>query len=104
MSGRGCARVEKALDKCISKAPKRGCAEAMASVAECRGVKICADSCGEEYKRWQACHGSMMSVASYRDPNGQVHKSCISFLSDFAKCDSGWRWKIEGTDPNPALN
>ena len=35
MSNSSCSRVEKKLDKCIKDAPKRGCAEAMAAVAQC---------------------------------------------------------------------
>ena len=99
-----CGRLEKKLDSCISKTPKRGCAEAMAAVAECRGTKICSKSCGDEYKMWFMCHGSMMSVASYKGPDGKTYKSCNSFLSNFAACDSGWRWNLENKDPNPALH
>ena len=103
MSNSSCSRVEKKLDKCIKDAPTRGCAEAMAAVVQCRGSKICAKSCGEEYNRWFLCHGSMMSVARYTAPDGKIYKNCLSFLSDFAECDAGWRWKLEEQDPNPAL-
>ena len=105
MSTSPCARVEKNLDKCISKAPKRGCAEAMALVAQCRGSKVCAKPCSEEYNRWSMCHGSMMSVARYTNPeDGKTYRSCLSFLTSFASCDAGWRWKLEEKDPNPSLN
>ena len=99
-SSSACARVEKNLDKCISQAPKRGCAEAMSAVATCRGARVCAKPCGEEYKRWVSCHGSMMSVSRYTDSDGKTYKTCQTFLSNFAACDSGWRWKIEEKDPN----
>ena len=102
MSSSPCARVEKNLDKCIAKAPKRGCSEAMSAVAICRGAKVCSKSCGEEYKRWSLCHGSMMSVARYTDSDGNTYKTCQKFLSDFAACDNGWQWKIEENKPTPA--
>ena len=44
-----------------------------------------------------------MSVARYTAPDGKIYKNCLSFLSDFAECDAGWRWKLEEQDPNPAL-
>ena len=94
MSNSSCARVEKKLDKCIEEAPKRGCAEAIAAVALCRGSKVCAKSCAEENKRYSLCHASMTSVERYHDPNGKTFKSCASFLSDLAACDEGWRWKL----------
>ena len=101
---KGCVRVETALDKCIAKAPQRGCAESMAKVAECRGSKICPDSCGKQFTEWRCCNGSMMSVAAYRDGNGRLHKDCNSFLSEFAKCDSGWRWPITKKDGRTSSN
>ena len=98
-----CARVEKKFAKCLKDAPNRGCAEVMSDVVECRGSKICKDSCGEEYRRWRLCHKSMMSVARYRDENGRLYNSCLDFVSSFVKCDAGWQWPIEGKDPNPSL-
>ena len=102
MSASRCARVEKKLDKCIKDAPKRGCAEVMAAVAQCRGSKL--KSCQEEYNQWSSCQGSMMSVSRYTAPDGKTYKSCLPFLSKLAACDSGWRWKLEEKDPNPSLH
>lgn len=99
MSTSPCARVEIKLDKCIEqlsncKVTKRGCPEAMAAVAQCRGSRVCAEICAEEYNRWSLCHRSMTSIASYTDSNGKTFKNCDSFLSDLAACDEGWRWKL----------
>ena len=90
-----CARLEKILDKCISQAPKRGCAEAISAVAKCRGSKVCNKSCQEEYTEWTSCHGSMMSVARYTHSDGKIYKNCHPFLAALSECDSGWRWKLE---------
>jgi len=103
MSASRCVRVEMKLDKCIKKASKEGCADEMAAVAQCRGVRLCQKSCPTcVMSRCQnLCHGD---IASYTDSNGKTYTSCASFLSDFAACDDGWRWKLEEKDPNPMLH
>ena len=88
-----CSRLEKILDKCVQKAPKRGCYEKLAKVIDCRGIKICKGQCADEHARWKACHSSVMSVGSYADPDtGSPVRDCAAFVSAFARCDPGWRW------------
>ena len=97
-----CARYENNLDKCIRKSQfskSKECVDEKAAVAACHGLRLDV--------RDQTCPTCVMSrcqnlckgvIPSYTDSNGKTYKSCASFLSDFAACDKGWRWKLEDKD------